>query len=332
MSHKHQSASTRAPPSSVGEMTVAKYLKQRLEELECTHLFTVAGNYCAPFLDTILQDGASTVQIVGVSNELIGGYAADGFARARGIGAVVTTYGVDAFNLLNPIAGSMAEQVPLVLINGAPTQKEKLNLKNTGLVSLPQLNDELADIEVFRTVTVSAQIIQNGAEAAAQIDAALTACITYSKPVYLEVAEDVWRAKCDDVGKPLTKQFNNIITNRKDTAVAAAKATLQLLPACKQPLIWAGIEIHRFGLQQQFLELLHVTGLRFATSLLGKSAVSEEHPQFVGVLSPTPTIPSQFTSHRSGIVEYDCLIGIGARTVAVDTLDQGSFKVLHVWY
>lgn len=38
------------------QTTVAGYLKQRLEELGLEQLFGVAGNYTAPFLDTILED------------------------------------------------------------------------------------------------------------------------------------------------------------------------------------------------------------------------------------------------------------------------------------
>jgi indolepyruvate decarboxylase len=89
----------------MSEATVAAYLKQRLEELGLERLFVVAGNYTAPFLDTILEDPRSPIVITGIPNEICAGYAADGYARLRGIGAVAVTYGVGAFSLLNAVAG-----------------------------------------------------------------------------------------------------------------------------------------------------------------------------------------------------------------------------------
>ena len=78
----------------MSEATVAAYLKQRLEELGLERLFVVAGNYTAPFLDTILEDPRSPIVITGIPNEICAGYAADGYARLRGIGAVAVTYAI----------------------------------------------------------------------------------------------------------------------------------------------------------------------------------------------------------------------------------------------
>ena len=75
----------------MSEATVAGYLKQRLEELGLERPFVVAGNYTAPFLDTILEDPRSPIVITGIPNEICAGYAADGYARLRGIGAVAVT-------------------------------------------------------------------------------------------------------------------------------------------------------------------------------------------------------------------------------------------------
>lgn len=49
------------------------------------------------------------------------------------MGAVVVTYGVGAFSLLNPVAGSFVEHSPVVVINGAPCYKEQLESSRVGL-------------------------------------------------------------------------------------------------------------------------------------------------------------------------------------------------------
>jgi pyruvate decarboxylase len=45
---------------------------------------------------------------VGNCNELNAGYAADGYARIKGISAVITTFGVGELSLPNAIAGRRA--------------------------------------------------------------------------------------------------------------------------------------------------------------------------------------------------------------------------------
>ncbi len=185
---------------SGGKITVAQYLQYRLQQFNVSHVFGVAGNYTAPFLNTILADPKATLPITGIENELCAGYAADAFARMRvGQGAtaaaVAVTYGVGAFSVMNAVAGSFVERVPVIVINGAPTNKEQLNLKVAGLLYSHTAEDALSNVECFRRITISAQRITNAGEAASQIDAALTACFTRSLPVYLEIAEDLWRVQ-----------------------------------------------------------------------------------------------------------------------------------------
>lgn len=295
-------------------MTVAGYLKQRLEELGLERLFGVAGNYTAPFLDTILEDAQSPIAITGVPNEICAGYAADGYARLKGIGAVAVTYGVGAFSLLNAVAGSYVELAPVVVINGAPTNKEFLNERVSGLLYSHMMDDPNSNLNVYRQVAVSAQRIVNANEAPSQIDAALTACITHGQPAYLEVLEDVWRAPCAAPGGKLSRQQVSITVSDVQSAV---RATLNMIQERGKPLFWAGAEIQRLGLQKEFLELVDRTGISFTTSVLGKSVVSEDHPGFLGVYAPSaPTEVKQLVNGAG------CLIGLGAWTTGKDTNNQ----------
>jgi indolepyruvate decarboxylase len=296
------------------EMTVAGYLKQRLEELGLEKLFGVAGNYTAPFLDTILEDEASPIHIVGTPNELIAGYACDGYARIAGIGAVAVTYGVGAFSLLNAVAGAAGEQVPMVVINGAPTNKEYQNLRSTGLLYSHMTADPYSNLDVFRRIAVTSERLINAGEAPYQIDAALTACVTHGLPVYLEVLEDVWRAPCIAPAGTLPRTQQSVTVSGVQAAV---QATLDMIEKWGKPLFWAGVEIQRQGLQDLFLELVDRSGFSFTTSLLGKSVVSETHPGFLGVYSPSsPDAMKQLVGGAG------CLVGIGAWTTGKDTGNQ----------
>jgi pyruvate decarboxylase len=74
------------------------------------------------FLDLVLHEGFNWK---GTRNELIGAYAADGYARVNGVGALVTTFGPGETSALCGIAGSYAEFVPVVHIVGYPSVKSQ---------------------------------------------------------------------------------------------------------------------------------------------------------------------------------------------------------------
>ncbi len=283
----------------------------RLKELGLKRIFGVAGNYAAPFLDTILEDKSDKrLQITGISNELCAGYAADGYARIlgeKGLGAVAVTYGVGAFSLLNAVAGSYVEQVPIIVINGAPTNKQFTTQKSVGLLYSHMTPDTHSNIDVYRKVTAATARITNASEAPLQIDSVLAACITYRQPVYIEVLEDVWRAQCQTPPerRPISREF---LTKSKLNTEDAVNATIELIQTYKKtdkakPMFWAGAEIQRFGLQQIFTDLLQISGFEYTTSVIGKSVISEDHKLFSSVGLPR---------------NASCVIGLGSWTTSKD--------------
>ncbi|RWX19483.1 alpha-keto acid decarboxylase family protein, partial [Rhizobium leguminosarum] len=99
--------------------TVGQYLVDRLRELGLGHLFSVAGDYSIEWVNSYVEK--SGIQVIEEVNELNAGYAADGYARLKGIGALCVTYSAGSLCATNAIAGSYVEKVPVVLINGAPS-------------------------------------------------------------------------------------------------------------------------------------------------------------------------------------------------------------------
>ena len=99
------------------EITVAEYLLTRLKEIGVDHLFGVPGDFVLRFFNQVLK---SDLKYVGTCNELNAAYAADGYARIRGIGAFSSTYGVGELSAVNGVAGAYAERVPVVVITGSP--------------------------------------------------------------------------------------------------------------------------------------------------------------------------------------------------------------------
>eukprot|EP01116_Phalansterium_solitarium_P004081 TRINITY_DN1497_c0_g1_i1.p1 TRINITY_DN1497_c0_g1~~TRINITY_DN1497_c0_g1_i1.p1 ORF type:complete len:1327 (+),score=572.62 TRINITY_DN1497_c0_g1_i1:120-4100(+) len=267
--------------------TVAEYLKQRLQQLGLKHLFAVAGNYSVPFLNTC-TDAPDPIEVIGTPNELIGGYAADGYARANAgtVGAVVTTYSVGAFVLVNAVAGSNVEHVPVIVINGAPTTKELRNQHFIGLRPIHTMSNETSNLDVFKAITVAAERITDANQAALQIDSVLTRAFTQKLPAYLEVLEDVWRAVCTQ--RPDTKLPIDVLPpsiGRPDEP-ELVRRIVDKVRTDGPPLLWAGVEVQRYGLQRELATLLDQTGWAWSTDMLGKSVLSEARQHFQGVYVP----------------------------------------------
>lgn len=263
------------------KISVAKYLQIRLEQLGLTHLFGIAGNYTAPFLNTIHEDKNAKIKIVNDTNEINAGHCTDAYARQNGFAAVAVTYGVGAFTLLNSVAGSYVEHCPVLVINGAPTNKDQQRSLVQGMLASHMTGDMYSNINVFRNVTVAAEQITGSSDAPYKIDSVLNACILYGRPVYLEVFEDAWRMECNPPDAPLAERE---VSKCQSSARKAAKRVAAMAQG-KEIIFWGGIEIQRYGIQKEFLDLIETTDTEFVTSILGKSIVSENHPKFKGVFN-----------------------------------------------
>src|ERR1700743_1638542 len=98
--------------------TVIQHVLSRLQSIGITDVFGVPGDFSFPICDAISED--PRMRWIGCCNELNAGYAADGYARIKGFGAISTTYGVGELITINAIAGAYAEHLPLFHLVGAP--------------------------------------------------------------------------------------------------------------------------------------------------------------------------------------------------------------------
>ncbi|MEV0371723.1 thiamine pyrophosphate-binding protein [Streptomyces sp. NPDC050636] len=297
--------------------TVAEYLAIRLEQLGITHLFGVPGNHLGPFLSTLHEK--TKVRWVGTPTEGGAGQAADGYTRVKvadaeialgeqGIGAAAVTYGVGAFNLLNAIGGAYTEYVPLIAINAAPTYEQWLNQQAIGLLTSHMSQRPESNLDVYRQVTVDAQAVSNPGLAPTQIDGAITACLSHRRPVYLEFLEDVWTARCPAPRGRLTRRERPLTDQNTRMLGEAVTACVDLIRRYRNPVLWAGEEIDRFNLSQEFEKLVRETGIPFCTTVGAKSVVSEYTPGFSGVYNgkaSNPDVAKVF--HNAG-----CRIGLGS--------------------
>src|SRR5215470_11035689 len=113
----HDSGEHAMPTSASRRMKVGDFLLRRLEEAGVSHLFGVPGDFNLELLQQL--DDAGRLKWVGTCSELNASYAADGYARLNGLGALTVTNAVGAMSAINGIAGAYAEHVPVILIAGS---------------------------------------------------------------------------------------------------------------------------------------------------------------------------------------------------------------------
>jgi indolepyruvate decarboxylase len=94
----------------------------------------------------------------------------------------------------------------------------------------------------------------------------------------------------------------------RQTLREALDEAAAMLRAAKRPVILAGVEIHRFGLQDALLALVERTGYPVAATLLGKSVISERHPRYIGIYEG-----AMGHEHvRRAVEGADCVLILGA--------------------
>jgi len=280
------------------EITVAEYLLSRLKEIGVDHLFGVPGDFVLGFLNQVLK---SDVKYVGTCNELNAAYAADGYARIRGVGAFATTYGVGELSAINGVAGAFAERVPVVVITGSPPTID--------FSTRPLLHHTLGDyqipLRIYEKITAASVQIVSAEMAPAEIDRVLSACLSRQQPVYISLPSDVVTMKCK---RPNAFLFPTPACSDPNALEEAIKEALGMLANAQRPVVIGDVELVRFKLQTEFAGFLDHTGFPYVTMMLGKTILSEHHPQFIGLFEGARSRAYV----RNRVENADCILQLGA--------------------
>jgi TPP-dependent 2-oxoacid decarboxylase len=280
------------------EITVAEYLLIRLKEIGVDHIFGVPGDFVLGFFNQILK---SDVRYVGTCNELNAAYAADGYARIRGIGAFSSTYGVGELSAINGVAGAFAERVPVVVITGSPAT---IHFRTRPLLH-HTLGDYQIPMKMYEKITVASTQLVSGETAPSEIDRVLLACLSHQQPVYISLPSDVVMMKCN---RPNPFHFPTHPRSDQDALGEAVKETVRMLDKSQKPVVIGDVELIRFKLQTDFSRFLDKTCFPYVTMMLGKALLSEHHPQFIGLYEGDRS--RDYVRNR--VESADCILKLGA--------------------
>ena len=294
-------------------LSLGEYLLSQLQRRGVGHIFGVPGDYVLGFYGLIEK---SPIEHVGTTREDAAGFAADAYARVRGLGAACVTYCVGGLSLANPVAGAYAEKSPVVVISGAPGLKERQHD--------PLLHHRVRDFatqrEIFEHITVASASLEDPLTAYREIDRVLDAVERYKRPGYIELPRDMV-----DFARPHRSRTPSLaeLTDEAALAECVAEATA-MLNAAKRPVVLAGVEVHRFGLQDTLVELVDRARIPVAATLLGKSVISEEHPLYLGIYEGAMGQPAvqEYVESADCVLMLGCFmtdINLGIYTASLDT-------------
>jgi pyruvate decarboxylase len=255
---------------------LAEYLFTRLQQLGIGAIHGVPGDYNLALLDYVEPTG---LQWVGNTNELNAGYAADGYARIKGIGALITTYGVGELSAINAIACAYTEHAAVVHIVGTPERGSQDSRR--------MLHHTLGDGEyrhfgqMQAHVTVAQTNLKDPRTSPEQIDEVLRQCLLQSRPVYVEVPVDMVAAPVASDRLRTDICLPEAVPNPAQDVMWAK--VLDRMYTAKQPLILVDGESRALGIVDDVQSLVKLTKWPTWTTIFGKSLVDESLPNFHGI-------------------------------------------------
>ncbi len=289
--------------------TVADYLLDRLAGCGIGHLFGVPGDYNLQFLDHVIDH--PTLRWVGCANELNAAYAADGYARMSGAGALLTTFGVGELSAINGIAGSYAEYVPVLHIVGAPCSAAQ----QRGELMHHTLGD--GDFRHFYRMSQAisaASAILDEQNACFEIDRVLGEMLAARRPGYIMLPADVAKKTAIPPTQALALPVHEA---QSGVETAFRYHARQCLMNSRRIALLADFLAGRFGLRPLLQRWMAETPIAHATLLMGKGLFDEQHLNFVGTYSAGASSKEV----RQAIEDADRVICVGTRFV--DTLTAG---------
>ena len=259
--------------SSLNMTTIPEFLIRRFKELGVDQGFGIVGDFALKLFDRLSHHG---FPILVTADEQGGAFAAEAYARLRGFGVCAVTYSVGGFKVVNATAGAWAENVPLLIISGAPGLAER---KGDPLIHHKVKNFD-TQLEVFKDITIAQAVLTNPLTIADEIDRVLSEMIANQRPGYIEIPRDMVDVPVVDKEAHLKIELPKVHPKRLELAVAE---TLELLAGAGDAVAIAGVMAVRRGLQKELVAFAENFEVPMATTSLSKGVMSETHPLALGV-------------------------------------------------
>lgn len=293
---------------------LGKYLFERLKQVGVNTIFGLPGDFNLVLLDKLYE--VEGMRWAGDTNELNAAYAADGYARVKGVACMITTFGVGELSALNGIAGSFSEHVGVLHVVGVPStssQAKQLLLHHT-------LGN--GDFTVFHrmsaNISQTTSIITDLTTAASEIDRCIRAAYIYQRPVYLGIPANFFEQDL-----PLELLDTHIDLSLKPNDLEAENECVEeitrLVRRAKNPIIISDACASRHNVKLETQQLIDVTQFPAFNTPMGKGTIDENHPRYGGIYVGSLSKPDI----KNTVESADLILSIGA---LLSDYNTGSFS------
>jgi indolepyruvate decarboxylase len=252
-------------------MNLTESLLHALKKHGARQIFGIPGDFALPYFRIIEE--SKILPLYTLSHEPGVGFAADASARINGsLGVAAVTYGAGALNMINSVAAAFAEKSPLVVLSGGPGKGES----RSGLLLHHQAKTLDSQFQIFKEITCDQVRLDDAAKAPADIARVLANCLRHSEPVYIEIPRDMVAVACApvDAEAPFAPD--------QDALNACVDEILERLALARSPVLMAGVEVRRYGLEDKVAALSRRLGLPVVTSFMGRGLLADQDAPLVG--------------------------------------------------
>lgn len=306
---------------------ISHQLVKYLEDRRVEHLFGLCGHTNIAVL-TALEN--SKIKFINTRHEQIAAHIADGYARAKKETAVVLSHlGPGLTNAATGVANAALDSIPMVVIAGdVPSHyygkhpHQEINL-----------HQDAAQYEIYRPFVKRAWRVDRPDLFPQILEKAFQLAESGRPgPVLVSVPMDIFSMEVEVELFDRVKQHTRKLHKPSIDDLTATKIVEKLLQA-KDPVIYAGGGVMLADAAQELKVLADHLSLPVAYSLMGKGAISDDHPFALGMTGFWGTKFINDTTRNA-----DVLLAIGTRFAEADasswedeyTFDIPKTKLIHI--
>ena len=273
-------------------------LARALKEKGVTQVFTLAGGFCNPALEGMME---CKISVINCPHEQVAGHLADGHARITRKPAVCLV-GPEGFaNAVPAMLEAWGERSPVIFITGSSTQKRQ------GAGGFKEIDD----VAIAAPLTKYSVSISDGERISEFVDRAWTAATNgYPGPVHISLPVDIMFSSF-----PIDAGLDERPYNRKPQPLPRAwpdpsslSRVLELVQKAEHPLIIGGHGIWWSGAEK----LLETVGKTLQIPIYNvpyhQKLLGEENEAYMGLADFHQYHPSKPAIHES-----DLILMIGGR-------------------
>ena len=267
-------------------------LARALKEKGIDKVFTLAGGFCNPALEGMME---CQMSVINCPHEQVAGHLADGHARITRKPAVCLV-GPEGFaNAVPAMLEAWGERSPVIFITGSSTQKRQ----GSGGFK------EIDDVAIAAPLTKYSVSINDGERISEFVDRAWTAAITgYPGPVHISLPVDImFSSFAIDAGldeRPYNRKPRPIPRAWPDPS--SLSRVLELVQKAERPLIIGGHGIWWSGAEK----LLETAGKTLQMPIFNvpyhQKLLGEENEAYMGLADFHQYHPSKPAIHESDLI------------------------------